>query len=97
VKRAHTLRNVIIDIRLRPIPRGDAQTFAHAYLTSLVAVWDAYLKELARNFYQETAMPLRIDYHAMHDVARLAGDAQLRVQYAKLGQCKELHNCDYWL
>jgi hypothetical protein len=74
VKRAHTLREVTTDVRLRPLPREDAQTFAHAYLTSLVAVWDAYLKELARAFYQETAMPLRVDYHAMHEVVRMAGE-----------------------
>jgi hypothetical protein len=74
VKRAHTLRDVTIDVRLRPLPSEDVQTFAHAYLTSLVAVWDAYLKELARNFYQETAMPLRVDYHAIHEVARMAGE-----------------------
>ena len=59
VIRARALRDATIDIRLRPIPREDAQTFAHAYLASLVAVWDAYLNELARNFYQETANPLR--------------------------------------
>ena len=68
VKRAHTLRDVTIDERLRPLHSEDVQTFAHAYLTSLVAVWDAYLKELARNFYQETAMPLRGDYDAIHEL-----------------------------
>jgi hypothetical protein len=74
VKRARTLRDVTIDVRLRPILREDAQTFAHAYLTSLVAAWDAYLKELARNFYQETANPLHVDYHAIHEVARMAAE-----------------------
>jgi hypothetical protein len=74
VQRARTLRDATVDVRLRPIPREDAQTFAHAYLASLVAVWDAYLNELARNFYQETAHPLRVDYHAMHEVARMASE-----------------------
>jgi len=46
VQRAYILRNVTIDVRLRPLPREDAQTFAHACLISLVATWDAYLKEL---------------------------------------------------
>jgi len=74
VKRARTLRDATTDARLRPIPREGAQTFAHAYLASLVAVWDAYLNELARNFYQETANPLRVDYHGIHEVARMASE-----------------------
>ncbi len=74
VQCARTLRDATVDVRLRPMSREDVQTFAHAYLASLVAVWEAYLNELARNFYQETAHPLRIDYHAMHEVARMASE-----------------------
>lgn len=74
VKRARILRDATTAARLRPIPRADAQTFAHAYLAFLVAVWDAYLNELARNFYQETATPLRVDYHGIHEVARMASE-----------------------
>ena len=74
VQRARTLRDTTVDVRLRPIPREDVQTFAHAYLASLVAVWEAYLNELARNFYQATAHPLRVDYHAMYEVARMASE-----------------------
>lgn len=74
VQRARTLRDATVDVRLRPMSREDVQTFAHAYLASLVAVWEAYLNELGRNFYQETAHPLRIDYHAMHEVARMASE-----------------------
>jgi len=74
VQRARTLRDTTVDVRLRPMSREDVQTFAHAYLASLVAVWEAYLNELARNFYQATANPLRVDYHAMHEVARMASE-----------------------
>jgi hypothetical protein len=50
----------------------------HATLASLVASWDAYLKELVRNFFAETADPSNPGFHATHEIARRASELHSR-------------------
>ncbi len=73
-ERARVLRDAISDSRFSPLARDAAQVFAHAYLTSIVAAWDAYINELVRNFYAETADPLNPLFHAIHSVAQRASE-----------------------
>lgn len=70
---AARIRAAASDPRIRPITREQSLAFAHASLAAVVASWDAYLNELARNFYAETANALDPPFHAMHSIARAAG------------------------
>jgi hypothetical protein len=62
------------DSRLRPVKRETCQVLGHAALASIVAAWDAYLKDLVRDFFTETANPRDPGFHAIHEVARLASE-----------------------
>lgn len=70
VANALALRCAVTGPRLRPLSRTTAQVFLHAALATLVAAWDAYVNELVRNFFSETASPLDARYEAIHAVAR---------------------------
>lgn len=70
VRTAREIRAVLVDVRLRPMTRDKAQTFAHASLAAHVAAWDAYLNQLARDFYAATARPGSPAYMAMHMIAK---------------------------
>ena len=64
------IRSAVADARLRPITRQQSQAFAHASLVALVAAWDSYLNELARNFYTETANPGDAAFRSIYEIAR---------------------------
>lgn len=78
IARAARLTGLMGDTRLRPIERETSQILGHAALTSAVAAWDAYLKELVRVFFAETANPSNPGFQAIHEVARQA--SELRAQ-----------------
>lgn len=78
VRRATVLRGAVTDSRLRPLASDEAQAFAHAYLAMIVAAWDAYVKELVHNFYDEISDPLNPYFQALHRVAwRLSDERRL--------------------
>jgi len=49
----------------------------HSALAAFVAVWDAYINELVRNFFAATANPLAPKFHAVHSIARDAAERAL--------------------
>lgn len=70
--KARILRKTATDLRLRPISRQETQVYYHSALTAFVAAWDAYINELICIFFNETANPLDIQYHAVHSIAETA-------------------------
>lgn len=77
VQRARVLRNATLNPGLRPISRNESLTFAHASLAALVAAWEAFVSELARNFYAEISDPVNPAFNAIHAIAQRASDAAL--------------------
>jgi len=74
---ARTLRETATDPRLQPISRSKTQVYCHSALAAFVAVWDAYINELVRNFFAATANPLDPKFHAVHSIARNAAERAL--------------------
>jgi hypothetical protein len=65
------------DSRLKPCKREQLQVYAHAALAALVAGWDAFLNEIVREFYRETAKPADSSFTRMHEVARVQAEIRL--------------------
>lgn len=67
--KSRILRATATDPRLSPVSVDQAQVYYHSALASFVAAWEAYIENLIRDFFQETADPLNIKFHAMHTIA----------------------------
>lgn len=78
VANARILRDTATDLRLRPIAMNQKQVYYHAALAAFVALWEAYLENLIRDFFQVTADPLNVKFHAIHSIARDAANQALR-------------------
>ncbi len=70
VHKSQILRNTANDKRLIPITFEQKQIYYHAALTSNVAAWDSYIKNLIEEFFTVTADPFLQKYHAIHTLAQ---------------------------
>jgi hypothetical protein len=70
-QRASILRNAA---NTHSLSRNHTQVYYHAALAAIVAAWDAYIKNLIRDFFSEVADPLVPKFHAIHTVAQVTSD-----------------------
>jgi hypothetical protein len=68
------LRQFARDRRLRPLQADQVQSLYHAALASAVAAWNAYLKEIVREFFASIATPLVPASTALHGIASSAAE-----------------------
>jgi hypothetical protein len=95
---ARTLRETATDPRLQPISRSQTQVYYHSALAAFVAVWDAYINELVRNFFAATANPLDPKFHAVHSIARDAAERALeRFNTPNCGEHAKPSDSKHWL
>jgi len=76
-ERASILLTTGNDRRLRPRTNAQVQVYLHASLAANVAAWDAYVHNLVRDFFLETATPLMPSFHAVHRIAQTAAEIAL--------------------
>jgi len=62
------------DRRLRPLQADQMQSLYHAALASAVAAWNAYLKEIVREFFDTIATPLIPASAALHSIAKSSAE-----------------------
>lgn len=65
-----TLRRAATDRRLRPMSRDEIRVYYHAGLTAYVAAWNAYIKNLVRDFYDVIVDPSDPKFRAIYTIAR---------------------------
>ena len=70
VSRIGTLRKTATDRRLRPMSLDEIRIYYHAGLTAYVAAWNAYIKNLVRDFYDVIADPSDPKFRAIYTIAR---------------------------
>lgn len=75
--RSEMLRALPTNMRLRPMTREQTQVYLHAALAASVASWNAYLSDLVRDFFAESANPLLSQFHSMHTLAKEAAENAL--------------------
>jgi hypothetical protein len=68
------LRQFARDRRLKPLQTDQVQSLYHAALASAVAAWNAYLKEIIREFFGSIATPLVPTSLTLHSIASSAAD-----------------------
>ena len=68
--RIGTLRKAATDRRLRPMSLDEIRIYYHAGLTAYVAAWNAYIKNLVRDFYDVIVDPSDPKFRAIHTIAR---------------------------
>ena len=67
-------RQFAADRRLRPLQIDQMQSLYHAALASTIAAWNAYLKEIIREFFSSISTPLLPTSIALHNIARSAAE-----------------------
>lgn len=65
-----TLRKAATDRRLRPMSLDEIRIYYHAGLTAYVAAWNAYIKNLVRDFYDVIVDPSDPKFRAIYTIAR---------------------------
>ena len=65
-----TLRKAATDRRLRPMSLDEIRIYYHAGLTAYVAAWNAYIKNLVRDFYDVIVDPSDPKFRALYTIAR---------------------------
>lgn len=65
-----TLRKAATDRRLRPMSLDEIRIYYHAGLTAYVAAWNAYIKNLVRDFYDAIVDPSDPKFRALYTIAR---------------------------
>ena len=68
--RIQTLRKAATDRRLRPMSLDEIRIYYHAGLTAYVAAWNAYIKNLVRDFYNVIVDPSDPKFRAIYTIAR---------------------------
>jgi hypothetical protein len=77
--KARVLRETAMIPQLRStLSQSEIQIYYHSSLATFVAAWEAYIEELVRNFFDVTANPLDIKFHAVHSIAREAAERTLK-------------------
>ena len=76
--RIQTLRKAATDRRLRPMSLDEIRIYYHAGLTAYVAAWNAYIKNLVRDFYNVIADPSNPKFRAIYTIAKRAENALTR-------------------
>ena len=67
--RIQTLRKAATDRRLRPMLLDEIRIYYHAGLTAYVAAWNAYIKNLVRDFYNVIVDPSDPKFRAIYTIA----------------------------
>ncbi len=67
--RIQTLRKAATNRRLRPMLVDEIRIYYHAGLTAYVAAWNAYIKNLVRDFYNVIADPSDPKFRAIYTIA----------------------------
>ncbi|MEC4893108.1 MAG: HEPN domain-containing protein [Oscillatoria sp. PMC 1051.18] len=75
--KARILCQTALNPRLRPMTREQIQVYYHSALAAFVAAWDAYINDLVRHFFDVTADPLDLRFHAIHSIARAIAERAL--------------------
>ena len=78
VSRIGTLRKAATDRRLRPMSLDEIRIYYHAGLTAYVAAWNAYIKNLVRDFYDVIADPSDPKFRAVYAIARKRAENALK-------------------
>lgn len=68
VASARKIREAAKDLRLRPISQEQKTSFLHAALAAYVAGWDAYLKQVIKEFTQKINTPHDIEFASLHAI-----------------------------
>lgn len=75
--RMQVLHKAATDRRLRPILPDEIQVYYQAALAAYVAIWDAYINNLVRDFYDVIADALNPGFHAVYTIAQQAAERDL--------------------
>lgn len=59
------LREIAIDVRIKPIQHQQKQVFLHSYLTGIVAAWDTYIKSIIKEYLSLITQPSDLRYNAI--------------------------------
>ena len=78
VNRIQILRRAATDKRLRPMSYDEVQVYYHAGLTAYVGAWNAYIKNLVRDFYDVIADPSAPKFQAIYTIARQRAENVLK-------------------
>ncbi|WP_145682024.1 HEPN domain-containing protein [Azospirillum brasilense] len=72
------IRETAKDSRLRPISREHKTNFLHAALAAYVAGWDAYLKQVTKEFVQKIYNPHDVEFASLHSILEPMTEQKLK-------------------